>query len=174
MTIFGCSVEKLANYLVENPGFYKTSRDFLENSLQEEILTLALRDDVSKDLTLIKKAHNLSLESEWFAFHVYDSWAEDNGNSEGVELYQKAGDKLVRKIGLDSDGVPTEDQTIEYLQQKKVKRIFSVTPNAEKGYFGVPYKDVHSSDVVQRSALQEHQLPIFKQSKIEVILLESE
>ena len=171
MSLFKCKAEKLAKYLAENPGLYNSGVAFFNGVRSKKILSPEVEKDLGSDLRLFKRAFDISVRSEWFAFNVYDAWAErTEENSTGVELYQKVGNDLVVKLGLDSNGVSTEENAVDFLNKRKVKRVFTLTPG-DNGYCGVPYLCGEGKDLIKREKMSEFQVSLFRDNDIKVVAL---
>ncbi|MEK6893377.1 MAG: hypothetical protein AABX07_04185 [Nanoarchaeota archaeon] len=176
MGIFKCTPEKLAKLLAGNSEMYNVGVSFLKFVKGRNILSPDLEGKLEIDIKLLRNAQNLATRGKWFAFYVYDSWAEEHyENSEGIELYQKIDAELIRRLGVDSDGVPREEGAIKMLKANRIKRIFTLTPDSSEGYCGVEYESLDDGDgeVIQRKALEEYQIPYFKNAEIDVVRLEN-
>lgn len=173
MTIFKATAEDLAKILARNPLLYNAGVEFFNGIKYNYIFTDEVERDLKKDIDLFAKAHHISTSSDWFAFKVHDSWAENHeGNSEGVELYQKIESELIRKLGLHTYGAPSVNDAIEVLKKKEIKRVYTLTPDYKLGYCSVPYiYEVDDGDMVQRESLDSSAIEDFKTSGIEVIVL---
>lgn len=170
MALFKCTALELAKILADKPKVYQLGVDFFNLIDGKGVLEEKVESDLKKDMALFKEAFELASNSQWFGFHVYDSWAEEHEEqSEGIELYQKVDDTLVCKLGLDSDGVATEEHAVKMLTIKNVKKLYTLTPGKE-GYFGVNYRvEDGDHDIIIRKHIQDYQLPYFRNSGIEVI-----
>lgn len=172
MAFFGCNADKLAKYLAEKPLLYNNIKTFFQEAGERKLVSPDIAKSLNLDIDLLKKAQEISTSAQWFAFDVYDSWADDHQEkSSGVELYQKVNDELVRKLCVGSNGVPEEKEAISLLKSKKVKRVYTLTPSP-KGYCGILHmSEDQDKDVIKRSQLDERQISLFKSSGIEAIVI---
>ena len=118
MPIFDCTPEKLAELFSANTGLYNSLLSSLRALQKRGVLDKGLEATLKEDLKIIFKAGQVSTSSSYFAFNTYDSWAErQSGLSEGMTLYQHVNGRLIEKLGLSSNGVPSEETITTFLKR---------------------------------------------------------
>lgn len=164
--------EKLAEFLAANPGLYNAGADFLNTLKGRGILSSELEESLSKDLETFRAAHDIATNAGWFAFEVYDSWADRTDQIyAGVELYQKVNRILVPRIVVGSNGAPEIDRAITLLRNNKIELIYTrhIPP---EGYCGLVQRfEDADGDYLERKVLEPASIEEFKQAGIEVEIL---
>ena len=170
MPIFDCTPEKLAELFSANTGLYNSLLSSLRALQKRGVLDKGLEATLKEDLKIIFKAGQVSTSSSYFAFNTYDSWAErQSGLSEGMTLYQHVNGRLIEKLGLSSNGVPSEETITTFLKKESINLVY--TGNLPlKGYGGLEpdYTD-DDGDAIQREPLENYQREILKESGIKVL-----
>lgn len=139
-------------------------REDLSSLPQQELerLTLGL-DEIGK----------LKLDGKVYAFNVYDSYAERQGNGEGVELYLRQGNKLIVFYQpSDRDRVFSAEQAARYLKKENITTIYTGNIDYIGEFLGL-HATVDSDDPIERKILEASDIAEFSSEGIEVVVLDS-
>lgn len=174
MNIFKCTLEELAVDLARDTNLFNNAINFLNYLNNKKISNEKINNSLEEEIKFLKDANNLARESDYFAFRVFDSWAEQEGNGYGYVLYQKVNKKLIEKLGLTSNGPNELEEIYNFLKEKKIKVIYT-THITKKGYFGLENVmgnedgDFFEKDTIKYSFLNSEDINDLILNGIEVI-----
>ncbi len=169
MNLFKCSPEVLTPFIARSPYQYEAIRDFLISLKGKGVVSNEIEGGLEKTIALMEKADEIAKNSEHFAFSIYDGWAERTGGiEEGLAVFQKVGDDMVTRIGLESGGVCEISTAVELLKKQGIKRIFTLDPPIE-GYFGVKSYTDEDGDSVTYKEIDNQTIEYLNENGIEVI-----
>ncbi|MBR9683513.1 hypothetical protein GOV03_03145 [Candidatus Woesearchaeota archaeon] len=173
MNIFDCKPEELATHFTTDPELYNQGIKFLKGLREERVFSSQFEGSLEETLAFFEKANAIARESDYFVFDTYDSWAyEIIGMDNGYSVYQKIGNELVRILGVGDRGAPHFEEIIEVLQEKKVKKVFTLS--IPESYFGLERECVNEgvdNHVIRYDVLEEGTIDEFKEEGIEVVVL---
>lgn len=163
------SLEQLATNLT--PEELAKTKAFLQKIEKKELTTYSGKE-LQNIYSIIEEISTLQLKSSHYAFHVYDSYAEMNGNSEGVELYKRVGDHLEEEFRrYDRDSLYEIDELIDYCKEQNITHVIS--GNFAKEIFLDFHRDfLDDEDPGHYSGLDKQEVEALQEAGIKVTYLE--
>ncbi|HLP79884.1 MAG TPA: hypothetical protein VK158_04575 [Acidobacteriota bacterium] len=124
MSLFKPGLEKkLAESFVGKPSDLVGFHAVLKSLAEKGLLTV----DAQQMSSYVSTALQHLCSSPYVAFHIYDSWAEDNGEPDGIALYQLVNSAFASVLGLKNHGAPQSDEVLRYLKKIKVDSVVTTS-----------------------------------------------
>ena len=131
-------------------------RAVLEHLKSSKLLTLPEKE-VQRVLVGLDEIGRLKLDRKVYGFHVFDSFAEEQGNGYGVELYIRQGDRLEYFcVPPTRDEVYSVSDIVELLKEhsRKTKEIYTGNFPANGIFLGL-HETVDRDNPIERDILEE-------------------
>ncbi len=144
----------------------------LEFLRTKDLLTISPKE-AERALKGLEAIGKLQLDEEVYAFHVYDTYAtQQGGTGEGVELYRRHGDDLRELlVPSDRDRLYQVDRAVEFLNECRITNIYTGDIPVNSKFLGLSYT-CDKEDPITYSKLTDSEIEDFEDEGIHVIELE--
>jgi hypothetical protein len=178
--MFGNFMFKTDEKSLEKMSFDLDTRDIsnlrmiLEYFRGQEFLTISEKD-VTEALSGLSKIGKLKLEGRLYAFHVDDSWAQnESGEGNGVEVYLRQGDILRDFYVACQDYVYSAGDAAHRLNEAHKPIVYTGDIPEKSDFLGIEQKSEDGDgDIIVRTSLEDGEVRAFEGRDIKVIRLDS-
>jgi len=169
MNLFQWSEEELARYFVENESCYSAVSHFLKDLIKKDAVRPELKSGLEETLETMEKAKAIALDSQYFIFETYDTWAGRTGGNEfGYSVFQKVDENFERIIGVGDYGPPDMEAIIKLLEEKEITELVTLWIPPE-GFCGLKKESFdEDGDGIIYDPVNDHDAKIFRDEGINI------
>ncbi len=146
----------------------------LINCLKRDDLSTISDEEIARVQKGLEQIGALKLDKRYYAFHVEDSYAYNQGPEAGygVEVFLRQGDKLVAYLQKgDRDYVFKAEKIAETLKEDKIETVYTGRISHELGFLNLPY-ECDDEDPLTRDILEENEIEELEEEGIKVVVLD--
>ena len=146
----------------------------LLNCLKRDDLSTISDEEIARVQKGLEQIGALKLDKKYYAFHVEDSYAYNQGPQAGygVEVFLRQGDKLVTFIQCGSrDYVYKANEVVKMLKRDEIKTVYTGRISRDSGFLDLPY-NTDDEDRLTRDILEESEIEELTEEGINVIVLD--